>query len=52
MRKFPGQGSNLRRSSDLSHGSDNARPLTHGAARELHAGFLVSALWVGEETEA
>ena len=28
MWKFPGQGSNLRHSSDLSHGSDNAGSLT------------------------
>lgn len=32
--KFPGQGLNLRRSSDPSHCGDNARSLVHCTARE------------------
>ena len=35
MRKFPGQGSNLHNSSDLSHSSDNPGSLTCSATREL-----------------
>ena len=41
MQKFQGQGLNLCQSSNPSHGSDNARFLTHRATRELPAlGFL------------
>ena len=35
MWRFPGQGSNLSYSSNLSHNSDNARSLTHWATTEL-----------------
>ena len=40
MRKFPGWGSNLCCSSDLSHNSDNTRSLTHWATRE-HPIFVI-----------
>lgn len=33
--KFPGQSTNLRLGSNLSHSSDNTGPLTHCATREL-----------------
>ena len=35
MQKFPGQGSNPHHSSNQSHSSYNAGPLTHWATREL-----------------
>ena len=35
MWKFQGQGLNMSHSSDPSHSSDNTRPLTHLAIREL-----------------
>ena len=46
IRKFPGQVSNLQHSSNLSHCSDHARSLTHGATRELlEQQFLECAPW-------
>ena len=35
MKKFLGQESNMRHSSDPSHSSDNTKSLTHWATREL-----------------
>ena len=58
MQKFPGQGSNLRHSSDPSHCSDNARSFTCSATRELLSVFRVDShhlsclrLQQGSETE-
>ena len=43
IRKFPGRGSNLRHSSDLSNCSDNARSLICWATRELPC-YLIETL--------
>lgn len=45
MRRFPGQGSNLHRSSDPSHCSDHIGSLTCWATQELHGDIFGSQNW-------
>ena len=42
MHNFPGQGSNLRHSSNLSHSTDNTGSTIHSATQELVASAVLS----------